>query len=163
MSPEELIVDKKKHVISIRLDNTDRNTVQNIASRLYVRESEIYRFAINFLLNRIHKLNDTDCTGSDLLPLFIEFKEELHQSLNLKKQQLFKIINSGNANPDKFVAMIDIELLVLPEHLVRQHLLQREEAIIFKHPDIKVWLDNYFSDKYRPTEIAGEKINTNNQ
>ena len=94
MSPEVLIVDKKKHVISIRLDNTDRNTVQNIASRLYVRESEIYRFAINFLLNRIHKLNDTDCTGSDLLPLFIEFKEELHQSLNLKKQQLFKIINS---------------------------------------------------------------------
>ena len=74
-----------------------------------------------------------------------------------------EIINSGNANPDKFVAMIDIELLVLPEHLVRQHLLQREEAIIFKHPDIKVWLDNYFSDKYRPTEIAGEKINTNIQ
>ena len=148
MSSEELIVDKKKHIISMRLEKTDRYSVQSIASRLYVRESEIYRFAINFLLNRIHKLNDLGCTGSDLLPLFIEFKEEINQSLGLKKQQLFKIINSGNADPNKFVAMMDIELLLLPEHLVRQILLQKEDAIIFKDPNIKVWLENYFYDKY---------------
>lgn len=156
MSSEELIVDKKKHIISMRLEKTDRYSVQSIASRLYVRESEIYRFAINFLLNRIHKLNDFDCTGSDLLPLFLELKEEINQSLGLKKQQLFKIINSGNADPNKFVAMMDIELLLLPEHLVRQILLQKEDAITFKHPDIKVWLENYFYDKYRLFESAEE-------
>ena len=166
MSSEELIVDKKKHIISMRLEKTDRYSVQSIASRLYVRESEIYRFAINFLLNRIHKLNDFDCTGSDLLPLFLELKEEINQSLGLKKQQLFKIINSGNADPNKFVAMMDIELLLLPEHLVRQILLQKEDAIIFKDPDIKVWLENYFYDKYGffdSLEENEENIEADNQ
>ena len=148
MSSQGFIGDEKKHIVSMRLNNNDRNAIQMMASRLFVRESELYRLAVNTLLIRMHKLNDLDCTGSDLLPLLIEFREELNQNLGFKKQQLFKIVNNGNAHPDKFVAMTDIELLLLPQHLLRQRLLQIEEAITVKERDINAWLENYFAAKY---------------
>jgi hypothetical protein len=145
----------------MRLNNNDRNAVQSMASRLFVRESELYRLAVNHLLTRLHKLRDANCTGSDLLPLFIEFREELIQNLDLKKQQLFKIINNGNAHPDKFVTMADIELLLLPPYLVRQRLLQIEDALAVKETDINAWLVNYFVDKYGLNNTFKEDIEAN--
>ena len=144
----------------MRLNNNDRNAIQTMASRLFVRESELYRFAVNNLLNRMHQLHNLDCTGSDLLPLFIEFREELNQNLGLKKQQLFKIVNNGNAHPDKFVAMADIELLLLPQHLVRQRLLQIEDALAFRQQDISAWLESYFVEKYGLAKFNDEVIET---
>jgi len=160
MSSQGLTVSEKKHIVSMRLNDHDRNAIQTVASRLFVRESEIYRFAINILLNRMDKLHDLDCSGSDLLPLFIELREEFNQNLGLKKQQLFKIVNNGNAHPDKFVAMADIELLVLPQHLVRQRLLQIEEALAVKQHDISAWLENYFVGKYGLAKAIEEDIKT---
>ncbi len=158
MSSQGITVSEKKHIVSMRLNDHDRNAIQTVASRLFVRESEIYRFAINVLLNRVDKLRDLDCSGSDLLPLFIELREEFNQNLGLKKQQLFKIVNNGNAHPDKFVAMADIELLVLPRHLVRQRLLQIEEALAVKQHDISTWLENYFVGKYGLAKAIEEGV-----
>ena len=154
-------MDEKKHIVSMRLNNNDRNAIQTMASRLFVRESELYRFAVNNLLNRMHKLHDLDCTGSDLLPLFIEYREELNHNLGLKKQQLFKIVNNGNAHPDKFVSMADIELLLLPQHLVRQRLLQIEDALVLKQHDVSAWLESYLVDKYGLGKTIEEDIEKN--
>jgi len=132
----------------MRLNNNDRMAIRAMASRLFVRESELYRFAVNNLLNCLHKLHDMDCMGSDLLPLFIEFRVDLIQNLGLKKQQLFNIINSGNMPSDKFVAMADIELLLLPQHLLRQRLLKMDDALEVKQDDINIWLKTYFAKKY---------------
>jgi hypothetical protein len=148
MAEQELTVSEKKHIVSMRLNSDDRSAIQAIASRLYVRESELYRFAVTHFLNRLYKLHDVNCTGSDLLPLLIEFREELNQNLGLKKQQLFKIVNNGNTHPNKFVAMADIELLILPQHLVRQRLLQMDVALAVKQHDISAWLKSYFIEKY---------------
>jgi len=161
MSSQALTESDKKHIVSMRLNNNDRNAIQSMASRLFVRESELYRLAVNHLLTRLYKLRDSNCTGSDLLPLFIEFREELIQNLDLKKQQLFKIINNGNADPEKFVTMADIELLLLPPYLVRQRLLQIEDAIALKETDINAWLVNYFVDKYNLNHRFREDIDTN--
>lgn len=144
----------------MRLNNDDRLAIQSMASRLFVRESELYRFAVNTLLNRMHKLHDLDCTGTDLLPLFIEFREELNQNLGLKKQQLFNIVNNGISHPEKFVAMSDIELLLLPQHLVRQRLLQIQNAVAFKQYDINAWLESYFVEKYGLAKNINEDIET---
>jgi hypothetical protein len=160
MSSQDFIVGEKKHIVSMRLDNTDRNAIQTMASRLFVRESELYRFAVSNLLNRLHKLHDIDCTGSDLLPLFIEFREELIQNLGLKRQQLFTIINNGNAHPDKFVGMSDIELLLLPQHLVRQRLLLIEDALAHKQNNIGAWLECYFVAKYGLAKAVDENVET---
>jgi hypothetical protein len=149
---------EKKQIVSMRLNNHDRNAIQTMATRLFVREAELYRFAVNNLLNRMHQLHNLDCTGSDLLPLFIEFREELNLNLGFKKQQLFKVINNGNAHPDKFVAMSDIELLLLPQHLVRQRLLQIEAAQAFKQQDINTWLESYFVEKYGLPKYFDEDV-----
>ena len=138
----------KKYIVSMRLNNNDRMAIRAMASRLFVRESELYRCAVNNLINCMQSLNDSECTGSDLLPLFITFRMELIQGLELKKQQLFNIINNGNIPADKFVAMSDIELLLLPQHLVRQRLLQISEALVVKQDDVDAWLEHYLVKKY---------------
>jgi len=158
MSSEEFIESDKKYIVSMRLNNNDRMAIRAMASRLFVRESELYRFAVNNLLNCLHKLHDMDCMGSDLLPLFIEFRVDLIQNLGLKKQQLFKIINSGNMPSDKFVAMADIELLLLPRHLLRQRLLKMDDALEVKQDDINIWLKTYFAKKYSLDKAGEEEL-----
>lgn len=148
LNENDPLLNDKKHIVSMRLNNADRSAVRSTAARLFVRESELYRFAVYHLMHRLHKLHDESCTGSDLLPLFLEFKEELNQHLNLKKHQLFKIFNGKNTSPDKFVAMSDIELLLLPQHVVRQRLLQINEAATYKQANTTAWLECYLLKKY---------------
>lgn len=136
-----------KQLISLRLVESDRVAVQAIASRLFVRESDIYRFAISYLLNRFNCLFDDTCTGSDLLLALVEIKAELNLTLGLKKHQLEKIINGNNLHPDKYVAMSDIELLVLPQHLLRQQLLKLGH-IPNQSLNIDEWLKDYLTEKY---------------
>jgi len=149
-------LDNKKTIVSLRLDTHDRLRVQNLASRMYVRETDIYRFAINYVLNKSNELNDLNLTGSDLLPLFIKFNDDLQQSFDLRKQHLYKIINYGNANPNKFVGMNDIELLLMPTYRLSNKLLEIKEAEPFKEQNIKAWLENYLSSKYKELEMPNE-------
>jgi len=113
-----------------------------------VRESKLYRFAVHHLLERLHLLHDSNSSGSDLLMLFLEFKDELAEHLELKKHQLFKIFNGRITEPHKFVAMADIELLLIPDHAVRQRLTLIADAQAYKHPDTGIWLRDYFYSKY---------------
>jgi hypothetical protein len=144
---EQTLTDNKKHIVSVRLNNADQLAVGSIARRLFVRESELYRFAVCDLIKRLHKLNDS-CTGSDLLPVFLEFREEFKIHLRLKKHQLFEIFNGKNTPPDKFVAMVDIELLLLPHDRVRQHLTQSSTVSYQRDSTTDAWLENYLRKKY---------------
>lgn len=148
----------KKHIVSIRLNNDDRTGIRTTAARLMVRESELYRFAVCHLLNRLHKLHDDASIGSDLMPLFLEFREEFNNQLSLKKHQLFKIFNGRNPPQNKFVSMADIELLLLPQHSVRQRLHSTQEASSHKDVSTEVWLKNYLYFKY---QLEGDLSNTN--
>ncbi len=136
-----------KHIVSLRIINSDRAAVQAIASRLFVRESDVYRFSINFMLNRFQCLFDDSCTGSDLLPALLEIRAEINHSLGMKRNQLEKIINGSNINPEKYVAMCDIELLLVPAHLLKQRLSKLDNT--FRgHLDAEAWLKAYLTDKY---------------
>jgi hypothetical protein len=149
------LVDKKQ-IVSIRLNNDDRAGIRMTAARLLVRESELYRFAVCHLLNRLHKLHDDASIGSDLIPLFLEFREEFNNQLSLKKHQLFKIFNGRTPPQNKFVAMADIELLLLPQHSVRQRLHSTQEASSHKDASTEIWLKNYLYFKY---QLDGDLIN----
>ncbi len=156
MSSPDTTLGEKKHIVSMRININDRNAIQSMASRLCIRESELYRLAVSIMLKHLIKLNDLDRAGSDLLPLFIDFREELVQNLGLKKQQLFTIINNGNVHPDKFVGMADIELLLLPQHLLKQRLLMLNDVPTDQQQDINAWLKSYFVSKYdleKTTEV----------
>ena len=140
---------EKKHVVSIRLTNSDRGGIQSLSSRLFIRESDLYRFAVNSLIDRMSLLNDDSNRGSDLLPLFVNLRTEINQHLNLSKEQLYKIINAGNADPDKLVPMEDVELLIQPDNVLRRQLYLNPEALAFKNKDTDSWLHDYFIDKYK--------------
>jgi hypothetical protein len=137
-----------KQMISLRLVESDRTAIQAVASRLFVRESDIYRLAINYLLGEFSCLLDENSTGSDLLLAMCEIRAELNHTLGLKKHQLEKIINGNNLHPDKYVAMSDIELLLMPQHLLKQHLTK-----VFDNPKNKLnledWLKEYITEKYK--------------
>jgi hypothetical protein len=135
-------------MISLRLVDSDRVAVQAIATRLYVRESDVYRFAINHLLNRFGCFFDETCTGSDLLLALIEIRTELSHTLGLKKLQLEKIINGKNVHPDKYVAMCDIELLLMPQHILKQQLMKLYAAPRNKL-NMEEWLKEYIVEKYK--------------
>jgi hypothetical protein len=137
-----------KQIISLRIIDNDRTAIQAIASRLFVRESDIYRFAINYMLNRFSCLFDNSCTGSDLLLTMLEIRGEINHTFGLKKHQLEKIINGNNLHPDKYVAMCDIELLLMPLHLVKQRLMKLDEASKNNSLDTEVWLKLYLAEKY---------------
>ena len=142
-----------KQIISLRLVDSDRVAVQAIASRLFVRESDIYRFAINHLLNRFGCFFDETCTGSDLLPALLEIRSEINNTLGLKRHQLEKIINGNNLQPDKYVAMSDIELLLMPQHLLRQRLMKLDETPRAQI-DVEIWLKFYLTEKYKLSDVT---------
>ncbi len=144
-------------IISLRLVESDRAAVQAIAARLFVRESDVYRFAINYLLNRFNCLFDDAYTGSDLLPAMLEIRAEINHSLGLKRNQLEKIINGNNLNPDKYVAMSDIELLLMPPHLLRQRLVKLDDAAK-NQTDVETWLKDYLTEKYQLMAIENKRV-----
>jgi hypothetical protein len=151
------ILNELKQIISLRLVDSDRAAVQAIASRLFVRESDIYRFAINYLLNRFSCLFDDTYTGSDLLPAMLEIRAEINHTLGLKRHQLEKIINGNNLNPDKYVAMCDIELLLMPQHLLKQRLVKLDESTR-SQPDVETWLKDYLTEKYQLLSIEKKTV-----
>jgi len=151
-----------KQIISLRLGDSDRTAVQMIASRLFVRESDVYRFAINYMLNRFNCLFDESCTGSDLLMAMLEIRAEINHTLGLKRHQLEKIINGNNLHPDKYVAMTDIELLLMPQHLLKQRLMKLDE-IPRPHLDPEAWLKTYLTEKYGLFEMEEKYIEFYNQ
>ncbi len=137
--------------ISLRLIDSDRAAVQAIASRLFVRESDIYRFAISYLLNRFSCLFDKSCTGSDLLPAMLEIRAEINHTLKLNRHHLENVFNGNNLNPDKYVAMADVELLLMPQHQLKQRLMAQDATPRTK-VDVETWLRLYLTEKYNLLE-----------
>jgi len=137
----------RKHIVSMRLTSDDRTAIQSIATRLLVREADIYRYAVNQLLTRLESLLDTSCRGIELLPFFLELREELNYNLGFKKTQLYSIINNKVLSPENKVPMEDIELLILPHHSVRNRLAKIHQ-VTEKNIDTDAWLKLYFKEKY---------------
>ncbi len=142
-----------KQMISLRLVESDRAAIQAIAARLFVRESDIYRFAINYMLNRFSCLFDPTCTGSDLIPALLDVRAEINHTLGLKRHQLEKIINGNNRHPDKYVAMSDIELLLMPKHLLKQRLMKMDDAPR-GNLSTEEWLKEYLNNKYNLSDAS---------
>lgn len=150
MGPTDL-----KQTISLRLADADRLQVQALAARLFVRESDIYRLAIGYLLNRFGDFLNPEKTGSDLLPAFLQARVEMNDILEVRRHQLENILNGNNARPEKYIAMSDIELLMLPRHLLRSGLMKADSKPR-KNLDAEAWLALYLSEKYQ-LELRDQK------
>ena len=119
------MVDKRKQAVSIRLGGSDVRNIKRIAQRLGVRESDVIRFAIKSMLNRISPLCDEAITGRNLLPVLVESGDELIRHFELDAYRLEGIIND-RARDDARVDRDDIALLAM-SGLREQYLVMRSE------------------------------------
>lgn len=156
------MTDQRKQAISIRLGGSDLRNVKRVAKRLGVRDSDIIRYAIKSMLNRIAPLCDEAIAGRNLVPVLVESGDELIRHFELDAFRLDSIINEY-AEQDVRVDRNDIALLAMCG--------LREQYLLMRMKDGGGWngadpdrpaqsLRNYLYDKYvyrtaetKPAEI----------
>ncbi len=145
---EGFVLDKRKQAVSIRLGASDVRNIKRMAQRLGVRESDVIRFAIKSMLNRISPLCDEGITGRSLLPVMVESGDELIRHFELDAYRLEGIIND-RAHHDARVDRDDIALLAMSglreQYLVMR--LQRDGSAV-EGETPKHSLRMYLYDKY---------------
>jgi hypothetical protein len=104
--------EKDNRAYSVRLAGADLRKLRAISQRLDVTESDIVRFALRHVLNRLSPLHDLESHGATLLPVFVEFGHELTSYFDLDESSLDAILNQG-IEGDRQVDREDISLLLL--------------------------------------------------
>jgi hypothetical protein len=117
------VLDQRKQAVSIRLGESDLRNIKQIARRLGVRDSDIIRFAIKSMLQRISPLCDDAITGRNLVPVLVESGDELIRHFEVDAYRLERIINERAEENDR-VDREDIALLAM-NGLREQYLLMR--------------------------------------
>lgn len=145
----ETVIDHRKQAVSIRLSESDLRNVKRVAARLAVRDSDIIRFAIKSMLNRISPLCDEAISGRHLVPVLIESGDELIRYFELDAFRLERIINEGSTDESR-VDRNDIALLAM-NGLREQYLLMRlkdSNGSLHEVPSNGRSLRTYLYDKY---------------
>jgi hypothetical protein len=156
------VLDNRKQAVSIRLGEGDVRNIKRMAQRLRVRDSDIIRYAIKSMLNRISPLCDEAISGRNLVPVLVESGDELIRYFELDSYQLETIINE-HADEALRVDRDDIALLAM-SGLREQYLVMRmKESNGATHESVSPArsLRNYLYDKYvyRTEEAARPEIN----
>ena len=142
------MVDQRKQAVSIRLGEGDLRNIKRMAQRLGVRDSDIIRFAVKSMLNRIAPLCDDAIRGRNLVPVLVESGDELIRYFELDAYRLDSIINE-HAGASTRVDRDDIALLAM-SGLREEYLVMRMQngaaAPLESGPGRS--LRNYLYDKY---------------
>jgi hypothetical protein len=117
------VADKRKQAVSVRIGGADLRNIKRLAQRLSVRDSDVIRFAIKSMLNRISPLCDPSLTGRNLMPVFVEFGDELIRFFELDGYRLEDLINE-RATATTRVDADDVALLAM-SGLREQYLVMR--------------------------------------
>ncbi|MEJ0087412.1 MAG: hypothetical protein WDO72_17195 [Pseudomonadota bacterium] len=104
--------DSRKRAVSIRINAGDLSKVKRLSQRLGVRDSDIVRFALKTMLQRLVPLCDPEVRGRNLVPVFVESGAELLRYFDLDAARLEAIINDSTGS-ERRVEREDIALLAL--------------------------------------------------
>jgi len=152
----KLASDRENRAYSVRLSASDLRKLKTIAERLKVTESELIRFALRKTLNRLAPLDDEHTKGASLLPVFVEFGDELTSYFDLdvsRLEAIFAVDEEGGGRP---VDREDIGLLVMAG-LEDTRLYARLRELTDRNVDIRALPDefrNYLYEKYLYSDSA---------
>jgi Arc/MetJ-type ribon-helix-helix transcriptional regulator len=104
--------DSRKQAVSVRMSRTDVRHVKQLAKRLGARESDVIRFAVKMMLEKLAPLQDPKVAGARLVPVFMELGAELIGHFELDATQLTAIINDG-VEEGRQVEQDDIRLIAM--------------------------------------------------
>ena len=106
-------MEAKKKNISLRLSQNDIERVSLVAQRLDVKESDLLRFAIKQMLDKLAPFQDAAYAGTDLLPVLMEVGEELSGFFEFSGEQLEEIVNAGVKDEGRLIECADLKLLAM--------------------------------------------------
>lgn len=141
------MIEHRKQAVSIRLGESDLRSIKRLARRLGVRDSDVIRFSIKAMLSRVSPLCDEAIAGRNLVPVLVEYGDELIRYFELDAYRLEGIINERVPEEGR-VHRDDIALLAM-SGLREQYLEMRmnstgaPDAGVPKHS-----LRMYLYDKY---------------
>jgi hypothetical protein len=102
----------RKQAISLRLSTGDIRRIKRLAQRLDVRDSDVVRFAIKTMFQRLGPLTEPNSKGRALVPVFVESGAEIVRHFDLDSAQLDAIINDG-VDAHEQVETDDIQLMAM--------------------------------------------------
>ena len=141
--------DKDSRAYSVRLSGADLRKLKVISDRLAVTESDLIRFALRHVLNRLSPLHDTETRGATLLPVFVEFGNEMMSYFDLDESSLDRIFNEDLTNGRR-VDREDISLLLM-SGLEKTRLYARLSELTSERiepEDVLVEFKKYLYEKY---------------
>ena len=104
--------DRESRAYSVRLSASDLRKLKTISERLRVTESDLIRFALRKTLSKLAPLDDEHTKGASLLPVFVEFGDELTTYFDLDAARLEEIF-AVEEGVGKRVDREDIGLLLM--------------------------------------------------
>lgn len=104
--------DRESRAYSVRLSASDLRKLKTISERLRVTESDLIRFALRKTLSKLAPLDDEHTRGASLLPVFVEFGDELTSYFDLDAARLEEIF-AVEEGTGKRVDREDIGLLLM--------------------------------------------------
>ncbi len=150
-----MAVEKDNRAYSVRLSGADLRKLKTIANRLRVSESDLIRFSLRQTLGKLAPLDDTHTKGSSLLPVFVEFGDELTNYFDLDLDRLETILNAGT-DDDRQVDREDIGLLLIAGlEQTRLYARLRELTDRYVEPEtVREEFRNYLYEKYLYRDTA---------
>jgi len=153
------VSESRKRAVSIRINAGDVAKVKRLAQRLGVRDSDIVRFALKSMLQRLVPLTDPDVRGRNLVPVFVESGVELLRYFDLDATRLEAIINDATGS-ERRVEREDIALLALtgaqdPYAALKLSELNHQDEHLLRNGELSSSLRRYLYDKYVYRNNAG--------
>jgi DNA-binding MltR family transcriptional regulator len=155
----------RKQAISLRISAADLRKVKKLAERLGARDSDVVRFALKSMLERLGPLCDQEVRGRALVPVIVEAGRDILHHFDLDFARLEEIVNSG-ADKDQEVEPEDLQLLAAAG--IQQTYAQLKLTRIVPRPGIagrrapemeeqfNDRLRSYFYAKYAETDCSGD-------
>lgn len=100
----------RKKAISLRINTADLRKVKNLAQRLGTRDSDVVRFALKLMLDRLAPLCDQNVRGRALVPVIVEAGRDILHHFDLDFAELEEIVNAG-VDKEQKVEPEDLQLL----------------------------------------------------
>ena len=159
------MTDRRKQAISLRISVTDLRSVKKLAQRLGTRDSDVVRFALKIMLERLGPLCDQNVRGRALVPVIVEAGHDILHHFDLDSARLEEIVNSGVGKGQE-IESEDLQLLAATG--IQQTYAQLKLSKIIPGPDmgrgrapqmeeqLNDRLRSYFYAKYAETESSGD-------
>ena len=157
------MTDRRKQAMSLRISVTDIRKVKKLAERLGTRDSDVVRFALKIMLERLGPLCDENVRGRALVPVIVEAGQDILHHFDLDLVRLEEIVNSG---VDKGQEIESEDLQLLAATGIHQTYAQLKLSKIIPGPDMERGpapqmeeqlndrLRSYFYAKYAETESS---------